>query len=88
MINITLHATDCARSGDIEAKTICALARKLIEAGEEPSQDTVVTRNGTVCFVTTSLQWWAARTITEGDREPRFTKWVPFDRAQVEGAAQ
>lgn len=92
MITITLHGTDTARCGDMEASTtrgsaIGNLARKLVEAGHDRGERVLVYRGETVCFSGESLGWWADRTVTEGDSSVRFAKWAPFEKTQIGGAA-
>lgn len=57
---------------------ICALARKLIEAGHDPAAELHVYRGETLCFKPVPLAKWAGVVIEEGDntcKSARFAKY-------------
>lgn len=86
MIYITLTGTSTASGCGHTIKTsgkaspLPKLARQLIQDGYAAHDITEVKRNGIVCFMPTSLGWWVARDIVEGDAHPvRVQKHKPFD---------
>ncbi len=49
---------------------ICALARKLVEAGHDPDTEVHIYRNGTLCFQPIPLWRWAILMVKESDNHP------------------
>jgi hypothetical protein len=89
MIEVTLTGSGVATAEGItvdyekraRGAPICDLARKLVDAGHDPTRLLSITRNGTLCFKPMTLATWAGLTITEGDNDTRplrFRKWVPW----------
>ena len=92
MIYITLTGTSTASGCGHTIKTsgkaspLPKLARQLIQDGYAAHDITEVKRGDTVCFMPTSLGWWAVRDIVEGDAHPvRVQKHKPFDAQDAFG---
>ena len=92
MIYITLTGTSTATGCGHTIKTsgkaspLPKLARQLIQDGYASHDITEVKRGDTVCFMPTSLGWWAARDIVEGDAHSvRVQKHRPFDAQDAFG---
>lgn len=88
MIHVTLSGSWTASAAgitvDYEARRrgspICALARKLVEAGHDPTVALHVYRGGTLCFKPVPLAKWAGLVVEEGDntrKTARFARYRP-----------
>lgn len=93
MIYITLTGTSTASGRGHTIKTsgkaspLPKLARQLIHDGYAAHDITEVKRGNTVCFIPTSLGWWAERDIVEGDAHSvRVQKHRPFYAHDTFGA--
>ncbi len=53
---------------------ICALARKLVEAGHDPDTEVHVYRNGTLCFQPAPLWHWAVIRVEESDNSDQSAR--------------
>lgn len=57
---------------------VCALCRKLIEAGHNPSTPMVVRRGETIALRVRSIGEAAKLTVSDVTGPPRFVRWQPM----------
>jgi hypothetical protein len=57
---------------------VCALCRRLVEAGHDPATPMEVYRGQTLALHVRSIGEAAKLTVTEAESGPRFTPWKPF----------
>jgi hypothetical protein len=62
---------------------VCALCRKLVEAGHDPSLPMVVKRGDIVALRVRSIGEAAKLTVSDRKGPPKFVEWKPIERAAI-----
>jgi hypothetical protein len=84
-----LIGDDAAQAGDVICRgrsPVFGLCRALLAAGADPASRLECYRGETLCLVIKAIGIGATLTVEESaaGRGPRFTRWKPFSRADVE----
>lgn len=67
MLTAIATGLDHVECDGMSAKDLTRLARKLIDAGHDQCELIIQRRNGTLCFGSATLRFWASKTITRGN---------------------
>ena len=78
VIRIELTGSDTASAEGIKVQRprgpICAIARKLVDAGHDPDTEVQIYRNGTLCFQPAPLWHWAVIRVEESDNSDQSAR--------------